>query len=208
MYFLISILMGYAFGCIHGSQLVGKYKKIDIKNSGVKNAGASNTTILLGWKYGILVALIDIFKGTLAILFMLYILNENSITGDTQILLVYVTAMAVILGHNFPITMKFNGGKGTASLVGILLAIDWKIALIGIAILFIFTFATDYLVIGVLMMYISFLVTTYYFFGEEPTMIVVLLSVLSVVKHLENYKRIITKEERKLSSMFQKRVKE
>ncbi|GIO27173.1 glycerol-3-phosphate acyltransferase [Ornithinibacillus bavariensis] len=208
MYFLISILIGYAFGYIHGSQLVGKYKKIDIKNSGVKNAGASNTTILLGWKYGILVALIDIFKGTLAILIMLYILNENSITGDTQILLVYVTAMTVILGHNFPITMKFNGGKGTASLVGILLAIDWKIALIGIAILFIFTFATDYLVIGVLMMYISFLVTTYYFFGEEPTMIVVLLSVLSVVKHLENYKRIITKEERKLSSMFQKRVKE
>jgi acyl phosphate:glycerol-3-phosphate acyltransferase len=193
------------FGCIHGSQLVGKYKKIDIKKSGVKNAGASNTTILLGWKYGILVALIDIFKGTLAVLLMLYLLNEKGITGDTQILLVYVTAMAVILGHNFPITMKFSGGKGTASLVGILLAIDWKIALIGIGILVIFTFATDYLVIGVLMMYISFLVTTYYFFGIEPMMIVVFLSALSVLKHIENYKRIIAKEERRLSSMFPKK---
>ena len=205
MYVLISILIGYVFGCVHGSQLVGKYKKIDIKNSGVKNAGASNTTILLGWKYGILVALIDIFKGTLAVLLMLYILNENGITGDAQNLLVYVTALAVIIGHNFPITMKFSGGKGTASIVGILLAIDWKIALIGIGILVIFTFATDYLVIGVLMMYISFLVTTYYFYGTEPTMIVIFLSLLSVVKHMENYKRIIHKEEKKLSSMFQKK---
>lgn len=205
MYLLISIVIGYLFGCVHGSQLVGKYKKIDIKKSGVKNAGASNTTILLGWKYGILVALIDIFKGTLAILLMLYILNGNAITGDAQILLIYVTALAVILGHNFPITMKFSGGKGTASLVGILLAIDWKIALIGIGILLVFTFATDYLVIGVLMMYISFLVTTYYFYGMEPTMIVILLSVLSILKHIENYKRIINKEEKKLSSMFQKK---
>ncbi len=207
MYVLMSILIGYVFGCIHGSQLVGKYKKIDIKKSGVKNAGASNTTILLGWKYGILVALIDIFKGTLAVLLMLYILNEQGISGDAQILLVYIAALAVIVGHNFPVTMKFSGGKGTASLVGILLAIDWKIALLGIGILLIFTFATDYLVIGVLMMYISFLVTTYYFYGIEPTMIVVFLSLLSVVKHLENYKRIISKEEKKLSSMFQKKTK-
>jgi acyl phosphate:glycerol-3-phosphate acyltransferase len=206
MYLLISILIGYVLGCVHGSQLVGKYKKIDIKKSGVKNAGASNTTILLGWKYGILVALIDIFKGTIAVLLMLYILNENSIAGETQIFLVYVTALAVIIGHNFPITMKFSGGKGTASLVGILLAIDWKIALVGIGILLIFTFATDYLVIGVLMMYISFLVTTYYFYGMEPTLIVVLLSVLSIVKHMENYKRIINKEEKKLSSMFRKKA--
>lgn len=204
MYFLTSLILGYIFGCIHGSQIVGKYKKIDIKNSGVKNAGASNTTILLGWKYGILVGLIDIFKGTLAVLLILYILNGNGITGDTQTLFVYVTAFGVIIGHIYPITMKFSGGKGTASLVGILLAIDWKIAIIGIGILLIFTLATDYLVIGVLMMYISFLVTTFYFFGIEPTMIVILLSVLSILKHIENYKRIINKEEKKLSSMFQK----
>ncbi|PAV30623.1 glycerol-3-phosphate acyltransferase 1 [Virgibacillus profundi] len=204
MYFLIVSLIGYLFGCLHGSQLVSKFKKIDIKNSGVKNSGASNTTILLGWKYGVLVALIDIFKATLAIMLVLYILNQYGITGEEKNLLVYLTALFVIIGHNYPITMKFSGGKGTASLVGVLLAIDWKIAVIGIGILFIFTFATDYLVVGVLFMYLSFLVTTYFFFGIEPTMIVLLLSVLSVMKHMENYKRILTKEETKLSSMFGK----
>ncbi|WP_087974486.1 glycerol-3-phosphate acyltransferase [Oceanobacillus rekensis] len=206
MYFLISGFIGYLFGCIHGSQLMGKLKKIDIKNSGVKNAGASNTTILLGWKYGILVALIDIFKATLALLLVLYILNEGGIVGSQQTLFIYITALFVIIGHNYPITMKFSGGKGTASLVGALIAIDWEIALIGIGLLLIFTFATDYLVIGVLVMYLSFLVTTYFFFGIPPTLIVVLLSLLSIMKHMENYKRIINREETKLSSMFRKKV--
>ncbi|WP_010651812.1 glycerol-3-phosphate acyltransferase [Oceanobacillus massiliensis] len=202
MYYLVSILIGYLFGCMHGSHLVGKLKNIDIKNSGVKNAGASNATILLGWKYGILVALIDIFKATLAILLVLFIISEAGFSSSQQKLMVYITALFVIIGHNYPVTMKFSGGKGTASLVGVLLAIDWKVAVIGIGILLVFSLATDYLVVGVLCMYLSFLVTTYMFFGVGPASIVVVLSLLSIMKHLENYKRIWKKEETKLSSMF------
>lgn len=201
---LIVSLIGYLFGCLHGSQVVGKYKKMDIKNAGVKNSGASNTTILLGWRYGVLVALIDIFKATLSILLVLYLLESRGITGPAQTLLVYINALFIIVGHNHPITMKFSGGKGTASLVGILLAIDWKIAIIGIGILLFFTMATDYLVVGVLFMYVSFLVTTFLFFGIEPTLVVVLLSIMSIMKHMDNYKRIINKEETKISSMFRK----
>ncbi|MFC4559961.1 glycerol-3-phosphate acyltransferase [Virgibacillus kekensis] len=205
MFFFIVSLIGYLFGCCHGSQIIGKCKRINIKNEGVKNSGASNTTIILGWKFGILVALIDIFKATLAILLVLYILNGQGIEGERQTLLVYITALFIILGHNYPVTMKFSGGKGTASLVGVLLAIDWKIALIGIGILLLFTLSTDYLVIGVLFMYISFLVTTYIFFGIEPAMVVVLLSVLSIMKHMENFKRIRMRTETKLSTMFRKK---
>ncbi|WP_188632187.1 glycerol-3-phosphate acyltransferase [Lentibacillus kapialis] len=204
MYVLIVSLIGYLFGCIHGSQVVAKYKKIDIRNTGVKNSGASNTTILLGWKYGILVALIDIFKATLSVLLVLYLLGDWGITEPEQTLLVYMNAFFIIVGHNHPVTMKFSGGKGTASLVGVLLAIDWNIAVIGIAILLLFALATDYLVIGVLFMYFSFLITTFLFFGIEPTVVVVLLSIMSIVKHMENYKRIIHKKETRLSSMFRK----
>ncbi|MCT1902809.1 glycerol-3-phosphate acyltransferase [Oceanobacillus sojae] len=204
MYYLISCLIGYIFGCIHGSQIVGKIKKRDIKSEGVKNAGASNTTILLGWKYGIVVALIDIFKATLAILLVLFILGEAGIPAGEVSLYIYLTALFVIIGHNYPITMNFSGGKGTASLVGALIAIDWRVALIGIAILLFFTFATDYLVIGVLFMYVSFLITTYYFFGNGPALVVIFLTLLCIYKHMENYRRIILKEETKLSSMFKK----
>lgn len=200
----LAAMIGYFIGCIHGSQLISLYKRVDIKNSGVKNAGASNTTILLGWKYGIFVALFDILKGTFAIFVVLYLLDAYGISGDERILLIYVTALFVILGHNYPITMKFSGGKGTASLVGILLAVDWKVAVIGIGLLLVITIATDYLVMGVLVMYLSFLLTTYIFFGVEPTLIVIFLSILSIMKHMENFRRIVTKQETKLSSMFRK----
>lgn len=206
MYYIIACLIGYLFGCLHGSLIVGKLKNIDIKKEGVKNAGASNTTILLGWKYGAVVALIDIFKATVAILLILFILQENMVPQQGHHIYIYLTALFVIIGHNYPVTMQFSGGKGTASLVGALIAIDWKVALIGIGMLLIFTIATDYLVIGVLCMYLSFLVTTYIFFGLEPTFIVIALSILSIYKHMENYKRILAKEETKLSSMFHKKV--
>ncbi|WP_080875400.1 glycerol-3-phosphate acyltransferase [Oceanobacillus timonensis] len=204
MYYLISCLIGYVFGCIHGSQIIGKLKKCDIKGEGVKNAGASNTTILLGWKYGVIVALIDIFKATLAILLVLFIVGEEGIPAEEVSLSIYLTALFVIIGHNYPITMKFSGGKGTASLVGALIAIDWRVAVIGIAILVFFTFATDYLVVGVLCMYLSFLITTYYYFGFEPALVVIGLTLLCIYKHLENYRRILSKEETRLSSMFKK----
>lgn len=206
MYYVIASLLGYIFGCIHGSQIVGKLKGINIKDGGVKNAGASNTTILLGWKYGIVVALIDIFKATAAILLLLILLQGNAIPTQEQHIYIYLTVLFVIIGHNYPITMQFSGGKGTASLVGALIAIDWRIALIGIGVLILFTIATDYLAVGVLSMYISFLITTYYIFGLAPFFIVVGLSVLSIYKHIENYKRIIGKEETKLSSMFGKKA--
>lgn len=107
--------------------------KVDIKNSGIKNTGASNTTILLGWKYGI-------FKANFAILIVLYIINEYGISGKEQTLLIYITALFIILGHHFPITMKIKGGKG--AFVGVLLDFDWRIALASIGILLIFTIVT------------------------------------------------------------------
>ncbi|GIO24575.1 glycerol-3-phosphate acyltransferase [Oceanobacillus sp. J11TS1] len=204
MFYLISCSIGYIFGCIHGSQIIGKIKGRDIKNEGVKNAGASNTTILLGWKYGIIVAMIDIFKATLAILLVLLILGEAGISPQGVSLYIYLTALFVIIGHNYPVTMKFSGGKGTASLVGALIAIDWRVAFTGIGILLLLSFATDYLVIGVLFMYISFLITTFYFFGNGPLLVVTVLTLLCIYKHMENYRRIMAKEETKLSSMFKK----
>ncbi|ASN07165.1 glycerol-3-phosphate acyltransferase [Virgibacillus necropolis] len=209
MFYFLSIVIGYLFGCIHGSQLVGKFKRVDIKKSGVKNSGASNTTIILGWKYGIIVALIDVFKATISILFLLYILTNSGITGETTIIFVYINTLFIVIGHNYPITMNFRGGKGTASLVGAFLAIDWKVAVICIGVLFLFTLVTDYLVIGVLLMYIAFVVTSFVFLGMTPGIIAFVLFVLSLIMHKENYKRIFVKEETKLSSLFRtdKKVK-
>lgn len=206
MYLLILILMiiGYLFGCINGSQIVGKYKNIDIKNNGMKNPGASNTTVLLGWKYGIVVACIDIFKATISLVIAAYLLDRYLVSFELQMLLLYINALFVVIGHNFPFTMNFKGGKGTASFFGILLFIDWKIAILGLIVLLLFAFVTNYFVSGTLMLYVSFITYTAYTSGRGPTVVVFLLFVIFIFKHVENFRRILNNEEVKLSSLFRK----
>lgn len=204
MYFLISTLIGYLFGCLNGSQLVAKRKQIDIKKLGSKNAGASNTTMLLGWKYGIVVALVDIFKATLAILLMVSFLEYNGVMNEYQIILLYNTAFFVILGHNYPITMNFKGGKGTASIIGAFLAIDFRIAIIGVIILLLVTFTTDYAVFGILSMYVVYFIETYMVYGTDPATIVLVLILMGMMKHWENLRRFMNKEEIKLFSIYRK----
>lgn len=206
MSFLYAILIGYAFGCINGSQIIGAFKGIDIKNEGVKNAGASNTTILLGWKYGIIVALIDIFKGVFAILLVKYLFDSS--LAHYEDALAFLTGVFVILGHNYPITMKFKGGKGTASFIGMLFTIDWKVGAIGAGLLLLGIFLTDYLIVGVFAMYVSVIVTTYVFdYGFLAVICTVFLTALSTYKHIVNFERIRSKTEPKVSSMFKKKKK-
>ncbi|MBO1002367.1 glycerol-3-phosphate acyltransferase [Pseudogracilibacillus auburnensis] len=204
MYLLMIVIIGYLFGCIHGSQIVGKYKKINIKKNGMKNAGASNATLLLGWKYGFIVAFIDVFKAIVSLLIVAALLNKFNVLFEMQILLLYVNALFVVIGHNFPLQMSFNGGKGTASLFGVLLYIDWKFAVMGLIILLLFAFVTNYFVTGTLMLYLSFIAYTLYTFGRAPTFVACLFTVLFFIKHAENFKRIVNKEEVKLSTLFRK----
>ncbi len=205
MYLLVFIIIaGYLFGCINGAQIVGKYKNINIKNSGMKNAGASNTTVLLGWKFGFIVAFIDVFKAIISLGLIAIIVDNYNVLFDHQIVLLYINALFVIIGHNFPITMSFKGGKGTASFFGVLLYLDWRFAVTGLAILLIFAFVTNYFVTGTFMLYLSFIMFTVYTFGRGTTYIAFLFILLFIMKHIENFKRIMNKEEVKISTLFRR----
>src|SRR5690625_1580639 len=186
MYFLIVAIIGYLFGCVHGSQIVGKYKHFNIKKSGMKNDGAINNTVLLGCRYGFIVAFIDIFKAIMSLLIISSLLNKFDVAFDVQIIYLYINALFVIIGHNFPLTMNFNGGKGTASLFGILLYIDWRFAVMGLFILLLFAFVTNYFVTGTFILYISFAMYTLFLFGRAPTVIAILFILLFFIKHAEN----------------------
>lgn len=193
LYALISVLIvGYMVGCIHGSKAAQMLSGVNLKDTGYGNAGASNAALSLGWKYGILVGLIDISKGIVAIIITRYLLfNYTSFSLDEISILLYVTGAAVILGHNFPFHMKFRGGKGTASLIGIFLALDWKFGLIASFALIITSLITNYLVIGVFVLYITFGITAYLFESTiYPVLITLLLFLIAVCLHIENLIRI------------------
>src|SRR5690625_1444565 len=98
MYILSIALIGYLFGCINGSQIIGKYKQMNIKDKGSKNAGASNTFLLLGWKSGVFVGAVDIFKAIISLYFVTLLLMHADLFFETQILLLYLNALFVIIG--------------------------------------------------------------------------------------------------------------
>ncbi|MFJ7668668.1 glycerol-3-phosphate acyltransferase [Lysinibacillus sp. NPDC097195] len=207
MIFFIMIVIGYLIGCIHGSKVAQFLSGVDLKKAGHGNAGASNATLSLGWKYGVLVAVIDIGKGVLAVLCALnYLATHASNYTDIQMwLLIYTMAASVILGHNFPFHMGFKGGKGTASIIGILLAVDWKVALIALILFVILSLLTNYLIIGVLEFYLAFCMATYLWIpGIGPTIISILLLCLALILHIENIKRLLNGTEPKVTSAFKK----
>jgi acyl-phosphate glycerol 3-phosphate acyltransferase len=195
---LISAFTGYLFGSFQTSYLLGKVmKKGDIRDYGNGNAGASNTVMAFGWKYGIAVGFIDMLKAVLSILLIKYLF----VTGDTGYFtfLIYLNCLCIILGHNFPFYMNFKGGKGTASLIGALLVLDIKIAIVGIIAIILVTLITRYIAIGTMALVLSFAVSTALLnYSISCIIIAALIALMSLIKHLPNIKRIIKGTETKL----------
>ncbi|MEK5067458.1 glycerol-3-phosphate acyltransferase [Sporosarcina sp. FSL K6-1508] len=199
------LIFGYSIGCLHGSGVAQKISGINLKETGVKNAGASNATIVLGKKFGALVAAIDIGKGAVAVLFVQYFAENAELPGDIIALLLFLAGAAAVIGHNFPFYMNFNGGKGTATVIGVLLAIDWKIGLIGFLLFVIVALVTDFLVFGVLMLYATLIAMAVWADGYWPVVIAALLFFTAIWKHIENFQRMKERSEKRISAVFKKK---
>src|SRR5690606_16130505 len=132
-------------------------------------------------KFGVIVAFIDVIKAIISLGLVAIILDNFNVLFEHQTLLLYVNALFVIIGHNFPVTMSFKGGKGTASFFGVLLYLDWKFAVLGLIILLIFAFVTNYFVTGTSMLYLSFIMYTTYTFGRAATYIAFLFIFLFIM---------------------------
>ncbi|MCM0647879.1 glycerol-3-phosphate acyltransferase [Clostridium swellfunianum] len=187
---IITISIGYMLGCFQTAYIIGRVvKKIDIRTQGSQNAGASNVTMVLGWKFGAITAFADIFKAALAVI-LVGIIFPNSKE------LVFIAGASTVLGHIFPFFLRFRGGKGAASLIGMLLAIDIKIAAIAILTIVIITIAIDYIALGSIGMFSALPITTYAFnYPMICTIIGIGLAFLCIYKHMINIRRIMNKEE-------------
>lgn len=204
-----ALILGYLIGCLHGSLIAQLLSGTNLKTTGVKNSGASNAAIVLGWKFGALVAFLDIFKGFVAIMAMRLLLSGSSLSTETIWMILFLIAAGVVLGHNFPFYMKFNGGKGTAAVIGVMIALDWKLGLLGLVLLIAIALATDYLVIGVLALYAIFILIAFWpADGLWPYVIAFALMAMAFLKHLENIRRIKAGTENKVSSVLRKKAVE
>lgn len=196
---LIILVIGYFVGCIQNSYLLIKFlKNEDIRERGSFNAGASNTVISYGWKLGALVCVLDILKA--------YLYCKIFAGFTNNIFVIALAGAAVIVGHCFPFFMGFRGGKGTASGVGLMLVVNWQLALIAMAIIFLATIISNYIVIGTMMMWLFFTGAIYYKSGDMAlTLVFVGISFFSFFLHYKNIIRIIRKEEIGFRSVVRKK---
>ncbi|WP_422124117.1 glycerol-3-phosphate acyltransferase [Planococcus sp. X10-3] len=202
-----ALISGYLIGCLHGCLVAQLLSGTNIKSAGVKNSGAANAAIVLGWKYGALVAFLDIFKGFAAVLAMRFLLGASSLPTETVWTILFFIAAGVVLGHNFPFHMNFNGGKGTAAVIGVMIALDWKLGLFGLVLLVAIALATDYLVAGVLALYTMFIIIAFWpAEGPWPYVIALALMAMALWKHLENINRIMDGSENKVSAVLRKKA--
>ena len=127
---IICLVIGYVCGLFQTGYIIGKVHKTDIRDHGSGNAGTTNA--LLG----------DCLKCVLAIVIVRMVYG-NSMNGILPLLTLYA-ALGCILGHNFPISMEFRGGKGIAASVGMIIAFDWRIFIVCAVVFFALFFTTHY----------------------------------------------------------------
>lgn len=203
----IVVLIGYLMGCLQWSYFLSKsIKKVDIRNLGGGNAGASNTVTVFGWKMGVVVALLDILKAIISLLIIKYLFKTSYL--DSNMSYLYLNGTGVILGHNYPFFMNFKGGKGTASTVGMLFGIDYRIGIIGFLIILIVTIVTDYIALGTISLVTFFVIATIYLnFGTVCLILALFIALQSIYKHIPNLKKIIARNESGLRDALKRKVK-
>jgi len=203
--FLILLLISYLLGSIPFGYIVSRIKGVDITKVGSGNIGMANVFRNIGPIYGLVVLFLDAFKG-----FLPTFVAINYKLLDYQVLMI---GLASIIGHSFSVFLRFRGGKGVATSFGVFLAISPIVSAIGLIIWIISVIITRYSSLGsilaasfVFSISFSFLIFNFNFDiflseykGSKVFLIsLIIVSFIILVKHRDNFIRIIQGRENKL----------
>ena len=201
---LICVAIGYLFGLFQTGYIYGMINHVDIRKHGSGNAGTTNALRTLGWNAGAITFIGDCLKCVLAVLLVRFIFADSS---HVELLAIYA-GLGAVLGHNFPFYLNFKGGKGIASTVGLILAVNPVMFLI-VAIVFIaIVWFTQYVSLGSIVIMVLFVIQVVIYgqmdgFGltggelYEFYAIAIVLAALAIWRHRANIKRLATGTENK-----------
>lgn len=208
------IILSYLVGSIPNSIIVSKkVAGIDIKSHGSGNAGGTNVMRILGWKYGLLVIVLDALKGAIAVVLIarLYLGNfpfPNATPFDDFTLVQIIAGFSAVIGHIWTVFSGFKGGKGIATGVGVYMALVTLDILLAIGVFALVVMISRYVSLGSILAAISvpiIMIVRENIFGVDiygyHTLLPfsILLTGLIVYAHRENIKRLIAGKENKLS---------
>jgi glycerol-3-phosphate acyltransferase PlsY len=192
---IIAIVVSYLLGSISFSILFARWlRKIDIRDHGSGNAGATNTLRVLGKGPAIAVFLLDIAKGSVAVLIGLWLRDGGHWVP-------VVCGLAAIAGHNWPVFFRFKGGKGIATTVGALVIWAFFPTLIAGVIAILVIVFTRYVSLGS-MIFAVLLPILFYLFGLEAAYVwgALAVAILAIARHRKNIVKLVNGTENKLGS--------
>ena len=199
--YIFLIILSYLTGAFPSAVLIGKiFFKTDVREFGSGNAGATNTFRVLGRKAGIPVLVLDVFKGWLAVNYIFFISslsNNLDIVFEQQL----VFGIAAVIGHLFPIYTGFRGGKGIATLLGLLLGIQPIAALLSSIVFIIVFFISRYVSLSSIFAAIAFPIIIY-FLSDSTDVSLIIFSIfvplIALITHQKNIERLLKGEEVKV----------
>lgn len=197
---LLLIIVAYLIGSIPTAVWVSKaFFGVDIRDYGSGNAGATNTYRVLGVKWGTFVMVVDMLKGVLAT--FLYLVLPRYINDDYQhINLMVGLGLAAVLGHIFPIWAGFKGGKGVATVFGMVLAIQPIVALYVVIVFILVLYVTRFVSLSSILASIAFPVLILVIFNEPEHLyrvFAIAVALLVILTHQKNINRLLQGNESK-----------
>ncbi|NLM28030.1 MAG: glycerol-3-phosphate 1-O-acyltransferase PlsY [Clostridiaceae bacterium] len=198
IYVVLSVIVGYLLGSINASVIIGKilYRK-DIREYGSGNAGVTNTLRTFGKPAAAAVLIVDFLKGIAACLIGHLLVGYIDNFGWVG---VYLAGFAAVLGHNWPVFFGFRGGKGVLTSFAVVMYISPVPALICLAVFIVVVALTRYVSLGSMVGAVFWpIVSLFYNLPALVVAVAVLMSVLIVIRHKDNIKRLFDGTEKKLS---------
>ncbi len=199
---LLWMSLSYLIGSLPTGYLAARLVRgVDIRTVGSGSIGATNVRRLMGKGWGIFVALVDMFKGALALLLVAHagVPGNGAFSGDASLLLA-LSALAVVVGHNYPIWLKFRGGKGVATTYGTMFFVwpypSFAIVLMCGAIWYGVMSVTRYVSLASMLSLAA--MPAFFWMLDAPlpfTCVAALLAALSIFRHRANIGRLLRGEE-------------
>ena len=202
---IMCLVGGYLLGSVpYGLVLTRLAGLGDIRKIGSGNIGATNVLRTGRKDLALLTVLCDASKAGVAALLAMNLVPESDmffmgIPTQTNLVMALCAGVAAIIGHNFPVWLKFKGGKGVASTFGFILAINPMLALMALATWLVFAFTFKYSSLSAIAAAVLTPLYAYFYAGEIESFFFTAIALLVLVRHHANIKRLIKGEESKIS---------
>lgn len=208
MNLFLLIISAYLIGSIPTAYWIGKlFFNIDIREHGSKNMGASNTFRVLGSVWGIIVLAIDMGKGIVAVQLAHAVQSSDWLSGELAFWKL-IFGLVAVAGHIFPVFAGFRGGKGVATLFGVVLAIQPWVALVSVGAFLVVVVLTKYISLGSIIAVIVFAACVWFAVKETNVYMrwfSVVAALLVIIMHRSNIKRLIAGTENKFKGLRKKK---